>query len=180
MYQTLDYRIRLQGGAKHKVKAKRSYANYLLPYKATNWSKSRTSVISADALNAKDNESPSKQTESERAEEEEKFKDIYLFRPGRIPPCRQMFYQYKDLQLDQAQALLTDLKSKMVDKCDEKWGWFPVGTDIQLREILTKSINEQLAVERGPPVEGELDEFNLMEEFDSEASSEEEATEGEK
>ena len=48
--QTLDYRVRLQGGARHKVKAKRSYANYLLPYKAMNWSKPKTSVIDKDTF----------------------------------------------------------------------------------------------------------------------------------
>ena len=49
-YQTLDYRVRLEGGARHKVKAKRSYANYLLPYKAMNWSKPKTSVIDKDTF----------------------------------------------------------------------------------------------------------------------------------
>ena len=46
----MDYRVRLQGGARHKVKAKRSYANYLLPYKAMNWSKPKTSVIDKDTF----------------------------------------------------------------------------------------------------------------------------------
>ena len=44
-HQTLDYRVRLQGGARNQVAAKRSYANYLLPYKAMNCSKPRTSLI---------------------------------------------------------------------------------------------------------------------------------------
>ena len=46
LHQTLDYRVRLQGGARNQVAAKRNYANYLLPYKAMNWSKPRTSLIS--------------------------------------------------------------------------------------------------------------------------------------
>ena len=88
MYQTLDYRVRLQGGARHKVAAKRSYANYLLPYKAMNWSKPRTSIISKTSFPGAE---PTKQTEEEgekKKEEEENLKDIYLFREGRIPPYR--------------------------------------------------------------------------------------------
>ena len=49
-YQTMDYRVRVQGGARQRVKAKRSYANYLLPYKAMNWSKPKTSVIQRDSF----------------------------------------------------------------------------------------------------------------------------------
>ena len=124
-FQTLDYRVRLTGGARHKVKCKRSYSNYLLPYKAMNWSKPRTSVIdtgdftiivpsgSSSALAAsRTAEAPSSfsasaatlvmQDKTEQLgkkaggeEEEEAGKDVYIFRPGRVLPCRQMFYQFK-------------------------------------------------------------------------------------
>ena len=95
-YQTLDYRVRLQGGARHKVAAKRSYANYLLPYKAVNWSKPRTSLINKSSFPGAE---ASKPEEVETDEDREKQLDVYMFRKGRIPPYRQMFYQYCDIQV---------------------------------------------------------------------------------
>lgn len=56
LHQTLDYRVRLQGGARSQVAAKRSYANYLLPYKAMNWSKPRTSLINKTSFISEKNE----------------------------------------------------------------------------------------------------------------------------
>ena len=96
-YQTLDYRVRLQGGARHKVAAKRSYANYLLPYKATNWSKPRTSLINKSAFPGAENERKNEEVETE--EDREKMIDVFKFRKGRIPPYRQMFYQYCDIEV---------------------------------------------------------------------------------
>ncbi len=91
--QTLDYRVRQTGGARHRVKAKRSYANYLLPYKAMNWSKPRTSVIDAgdlaQAATAPASASPAKEG-SEKKEEEDDGMDACVFRPGKVPPCRQV------------------------------------------------------------------------------------------
>lgn len=95
-FQTLDYRVRLQGGARHKVKAKRSYANYLLPYKAMNWSKPKTSVIDRDAFSDLPGASgatpvtPSAgaAADQDTAEEREAKHDVYRFRSGRVPPYR--------------------------------------------------------------------------------------------
>lgn len=78
-------------------------------------------------------------------EEQEALKDIHIFRPGRIPPYRQMFYQYKDLYLDAAQEVIQANYEGV--KCDEKHGWYKPGTDDKLRNILTASINEVLANE---------------------------------
>ena len=92
----MDYRVRLQGGARNIVTAKRSYANYLLPYKAMNWSKPKTSLINTESFASS---SSDKKNDEMSNEERDKLLDVYLFREGRIPPYRQMFYQYGDLQL---------------------------------------------------------------------------------
>ena len=71
--------------------------------------------------------------------------DAYLFRPGRAPPCRQMFYRFKDLLVEEAQRLMAaNLKTSAEAECDEKNGWFASGTDAQLREVLNECINRDL------------------------------------
>ncbi len=151
MYQTLDYRVRLTGGARHKIKAKRNYANYLLPYKAMNWSRPRTSVINTDSFSNLSSTSKDKGPAEKKTKEDsgaDADKDMYVFRPGHVPPCRQMFYQFKDLLVDEAQRVLADsVVAAEGAACDEKNGWFVAGTDQRLRDILTDSINRQLAQE---------------------------------
>jgi len=150
--QTLDYRVRLQGGARHKVAAKRSYANYLLPYKSTNWSKPRTSLINKSSFPG----AVSLRTEEvETKEDREKQIDVFMFRKGRIPPYRQMFYQYCDIQIESAQKLLDENKSKT---CTERSGWFNVGTEERLRNLLTEVINTHISDERSKLMETEIDE----------------------
>ena len=120
-----------QGGARHKVAAKRSYANYLLPYKAINWSKPKTSLINKSSLSgAGETDKDAPGTSRETEEEIDKLQDVYLFRKGRIPPYRQMFYQYCDIQIDAAQELLA---GSGADECSEKSGWFQPGTEEKLR-----------------------------------------------
>jgi len=143
IHQTLDYRVRLQGGARNKVAAKRSYANYLLPYKAMNWSKPRTSLISKESFTGTGGQVEEQEEPTE--EDKERMKDIYLFREGKVPPYRQMFYQYGDIQLQAAKDILEESRGTA---CMEKSGWYVSGTEDRLREVLTHSINEQLARER--------------------------------
>merc|ERR1712013_85000 len=143
LHQTLDYRVRQQGGARSQVAAKRNYANYLLPYKAMNWSKPRTSLISKTSF--ADQEEVANERGNEGVEEQMKREDVYLFREGRVPPSRQMFYQYGDLQLDEAKEILANSASEV---CNEKSGWFVQGTEDRLREALTESINRQLSKQR--------------------------------
>ena len=141
-HQTLDYRVRLQGGARNIVTAKRSYANYLLPYKAMNWSKPKTSLINTESFVSSQED---KKSDEISEEEREKILDVYLFREGRIPPYRQMFYQYGDLHLQRAQDIL---RENLGRECLEKSGWFLSGTEDRLREVLTESINKHLRPDR--------------------------------
>jgi len=150
VHQTLDYRVRLQGGARNQVAAKRNYANYLLPYKAMNWSKPRTSLISKTSFEDHEEEQIEGGNVGGGEEEQMKREDVYLFREGRVPPYRQMFYQYGDLQLDEAKEILASSGSEV---CNEKSGWFVQGTEDRLREALTGSINRQLAKQREEEME---------------------------
>ena len=120
------------------VTAKRSYANYLLPYKAMNWSKPKTSLINTESFSTSQDE---KKEECITEEEKEKLLDVYLFREGRIPPYRQMFYQYGDLDLKEAKDILAESRGT---ECLEKSGWFLAGTEDRLREALTRTINKHL------------------------------------
>ena len=58
-----------------------------------------------------------------------------------IPPYRQMFYQYGDLQLQEARDILDQ---NIGGECLEKSGWYVAGTEDKLREVLTQSINRHL------------------------------------
>jgi len=152
IYQTLDYRVRLQAGARHKVAAKRSYANYLLPYKAVNWSKPRTSLITKASFPGMETATPE---EVETDEDREKILDIYLFRRGRIPPYRQMFYQYCDIQIAEAQELLAGSKGPV---CSERSGWFLPGTEEKLRNLLTGVINTHISQQQIKEINKEAEE----------------------
>jgi hypothetical protein len=68
-----------------KVKAKRSYCNYLLPYKSSPSCRPKTAVIT------KENLQPEKM--EKQSEENTNSDNIYVFHPGMLPPSRQMFYQ---------------------------------------------------------------------------------------
>ncbi|XP_033606332.1 general transcription factor 3C polypeptide 5 isoform X1 [Cryptotermes secundus] len=85
-YQTLDFRLRTAGGLKMKVKPKRSYCNYLLPYKSSPSSRPKTAVITMENLQ------PEKIAEKQ-TEDIANNDNIYVFHPGMVPPSRQMFYQ---------------------------------------------------------------------------------------
>ncbi len=87
----------MQAGAREKVAAKRSYANYLLPYKSMNWSKPRTSLINMSSFSGPAAEA---ETPREREQQQSKLTDVFVFRRGVIPPYRQMFYQYCDIQVN--------------------------------------------------------------------------------
>ncbi|XP_049963038.1 general transcription factor 3C polypeptide 5 [Schistocerca serialis cubense] len=136
-YQTLDYRLRAFGGLKTKVKAKRSYCNYLLPYKSTPASRPRVATITKDA-------GPSRETTS-RSNFAASNENVYIFRPGMLPPSRQMFYQFCDLHVPQIQAMLEKLPEPPADaKCHERTGWMPKGIDAQCREIINNLVTQVL------------------------------------
>merc|ERR1719295_2231351 len=114
-YQTLDYRVRLEGGAKLKVRAKRSYANYLLPYKSMNWSKPKTSTIVRETFTESGGGGGDEDAAAAASEPEAQK----IFRESLLP----------------AEA----------KECSEKNGWYKPNTDDKVREIISKSVSRTLA-----------------------------------
>ena len=127
-YQTLDYRIRIHGGTRKLVQNKRK-SSILNPYKTVipSSNKPKTSVIDLSDSTTKE------QSLEEMNEQEEKLKDAYLFRPGRIPPFRQMFYQFRNIEIPELDLLMDKHKGETDKECDEKHGWFTPGLDAIVR-----------------------------------------------
>lgn len=80
--QILDYRISQL--FKNKVIPKRSYSKYTQPHKFASVMRSKTSTIRQTAETSSSSAKPVK---------EKKGENSYIYRPGMIPQCRQMFFQ---------------------------------------------------------------------------------------
>ncbi|XP_053655427.2 general transcription factor 3C polypeptide 5 [Cherax quadricarinatus] len=173
IYQTFDYRIRQAGGVKTKVEAKRSYSNYVLPYKSTNASKRKTSVIQSLHFGETGEDGNEEATGVDKNLEE-----LYIFRPGMIPPYRQMFYQYCDIQVPEIQKLLEESILSGANKvCSEKFGWLPAGVEAKCRDIISHLIEKTIA-ERTAQGQG-LDEEELRSNSDTDSPTEGNSTEEE-
>ncbi|XP_054285252.1 general transcription factor 3C polypeptide 5-like [Macrosteles quadrilineatus] len=136
IYQSIDYRIRIQGGGTNYVKAKRSYTQYLLPYKSTPASRPKTAVIS-------------QQAEEKPAEPNVVHENQYVFRPGTIPPSRQMFYQLCDIKVPEIEAMVERLpRLPPSSKCHERLGWLPPGFAEQCRDIMNSLVSQQIQREQ--------------------------------
>lgn len=59
----------------------------MLPYKSSPSSKPKVAIITRHSI------ARAYQAAKETSEKEEMDENIYIFRPGVIPPSRQMFYQ---------------------------------------------------------------------------------------
>ncbi|TKC51774.1 hypothetical protein EI555_013349 [Monodon monoceros] len=103
IYQVLDFRIRC--GMKYgyapsdmPVKAKRSTYNYSLPITVK---KTSSQLVTMQDL--KQGLGPSGSASARKlASNKYKLKDsVYIFREGALPPYRQMFYQFCDLNVDE-------------------------------------------------------------------------------
>lgn len=136
IYQTLDYRLRFRGGTGRQLVESKRKTTSISRHKMTSSSKAKTSFID---LNISSNASK-ESNQVEMAERDEKFKDTYLFRSGRLPPSRQVFYQYKNILLAEVQVLIEKYKSK--ESCDEKNGWYKKGLDEKIRDILANVIKK--------------------------------------
>ncbi|XP_071442743.1 general transcription factor 3C polypeptide 5 [Hetaerina americana] len=127
-YQTLDFRLRRQGGMRSRIKAKRSGINCSQPYKFANCSRPKIPVLKKMATSESIEEKHEEMVDSE---------SLYVFRPGLLPPSMQMFYQYCDLQVPEIQDMLDSLPDSGPDLvCTEQNGWLPPGFDDKCRDII--------------------------------------------
>jgi hypothetical protein len=90
--QILDYRV--NHSFKSKIIPKRSYSKYTQPHKFASTMRSKVSTIRSDATLAA-NASTSTANEAETVDNE----NLFLYRPGMIPACRQMFYQVSSISV---------------------------------------------------------------------------------
>lgn len=166
IYQTFDFRIRQAGGVKTQVEAKRSYSNYVLPYKSANASRRKTSVIQSLHLGEAGDDGG-----EECSEADKNLDELYIFRPGMVPPYRQMFYQYCDIQVPEIQKLLEEAILTGANKvCSEKYGWLPGGVEATCRDLMSRLIEKTLA-ERTAAQGEELEAEDLELQSNSESDS---------
>ncbi|XP_034945411.1 general transcription factor 3C polypeptide 5 [Chelonus insularis] len=129
IYQTLDYRLKSMHGLEQSIKGKRTYSNYVLPYKSAAMSKPKTAILT------------NMQTEIHNIKQSKESSDnVYIYREGTIPPSRQMFYQYCDVHVEEIQEMLAKLPDPIGIKCHEKRGWLPSGFSDHCREIINKQV----------------------------------------
>ncbi|KAB7502279.1 General transcription factor 3C polypeptide 5, partial [Armadillidium nasatum] len=170
-YQTFDFRVRQAGGAKTKVEAKRNYSNYILPYKSVHTCKKKTSLVSSIHLGEEAGGEGSGKKDGEKVGKpaDGLSEEFYLFRPGMVPPYRQMFYQYCDIHVPKIQKLLESSILMGANRvCSERNGWLPSGVEITCRDILSNLIEKTLK-ERNEIGEN-LQEEELMSNTEDESS----------
>ncbi|KAG0704432.1 General transcription factor 3C polypeptide 5 [Chionoecetes opilio] len=193
IYQTFDFRIRQAGGMKTQVEAKRSYSNYVLPYKNSNASRRKVSthrspqvtghhrspvtghrspqISVIQSLHLGEPGEPGEEGSEECSVDEKNVEDLYVFRPGMIPPYRQMFYQYCDIQVPEIQGLLEEAILTGANKvCSEKYGWLPAGVEVTCRNRMSRLIETTLAERTSAQGEG-LDADDLVLRSNSESDS---------
>lgn len=73
---------------KTKVKAKRSYTNYVLPYKMTPACQAKVALLNKELPYSGPDGSGKSKDGAELYQESN-----YVFMPGMVPPSRQIFYQ---------------------------------------------------------------------------------------
>ena len=129
--------MRLGGAARKLVQNKRK-AGLLNPYKNVTAITNKPKVA---VIDLSEDSSSRDQTEEEKMESEEKTRDSYCFRPGRVPPFRQMFYQYRNIELPEMNILLQNYRGAEED-CDEKNGWYKPGLDSTIRDTIADLIKK--------------------------------------
>lgn len=161
--QILDYRV--NHSFKSKILPKRSYSKYTQPHKFASTMRSKVSTIRSDATLAPA-ASTSAATEADAVDND----NLFLYRPGMIPACRQMFYQYCDIHVPEVMKLLES--TKVNDVCDERYGWFPANVEEDCRKILNahmaKAFDELKPKKKKQKLEEEEDYDGGEEEEESE------------
>ncbi|XP_006835060.1 PREDICTED: general transcription factor 3C polypeptide 5 [Chrysochloris asiatica] len=144
IYQVLDFRIRC--GMKYgytpsdmPVKTKRSAYNYSLPITV----KKTTSQLSMQDLGPSGIANARKSTSNKY-----KLKDsVYIFREGALPPYRQMFYQFCDLNVEELQKII-HRNDGAESVCTERDGWCLPKTSDDLRNAMSAMIRQALRSKR--------------------------------
>lgn len=137
MYQTIDYRKRQAScGDMVAIKCKRSENTLAFPALKRNTPNIPRIDLESLDINRPGTSKPST-SESEAV-------PLHIYRPDRLPPCRQMFYQICDINVEEVQDLIK--KGKQSKNCDEKDGWCPRGTIEKCRDLMTEHTERLLNI----------------------------------
>ncbi|XP_004375849.1 general transcription factor 3C polypeptide 5 [Trichechus manatus latirostris] len=148
IYQVLDFRIRC--GMKYgytpndmPVKTKRSAYNYSLPITVKKTSSQLAMQDLKQGLGPSGMASARKSTSNKY-----KLKDsVYIFREGALPPYRQMFYQFCDLNVEELQKII-HRNDGAENVCTERDGWCLPKTSDDLRNAMSGMIRQALRSKR--------------------------------
>ena len=149
-HQTLDLRLSYVISRKYGVSERRKPAIYNSLKNYTSEKKTRENTIAhnkfaesspATSSNRSNNCSKilgrSKRSLVDEVTEEDDFKFI----AGRVPRNKQIFYQVKNIELDEVKEILEEQPK---DICDEKDGWWPAGTIDRIRSLILSHVDRQL------------------------------------
>lgn len=112
----------------------RSEADQLLE-SSSDWTNGDRASSTVSAVNQTLNSS-SRKTYSEQVTDLATFK----FVAGRIPKYKQVFYQLINIELDEVQELVGE-DAPIAEVCDEKDGWWPVGTIEKVRSLMISHVD---------------------------------------
>ncbi|XP_077981401.1 general transcription factor 3C polypeptide 5-like, partial [Glandiceps talaboti] len=136
-YQVLDFRLRQSAtAAELPVKAKRSTFNYALPLSIHRPGPQVVQV--KDFVETKHIDDGSEIPAEDEGKVTDKNKLQYIFQDGSLPPYRQMFYQFDDIQNDRLQDIIAS--NVQTEQCDEKEGWCKPETLNKLRDLMSEMV----------------------------------------
>ncbi|KAL5012603.1 hypothetical protein ScPMuIL_011154 [Solemya velum] len=142
IYQTIDFRVRHALFSAEVVKCKRSTFTYNLPT-AINRFQSQVARINISRLDDTNDDSD----ENKKSVTDETRELTYIFRPDKLPPHRQMFYQLCDIHLTEVEDLLHE-NDGQEEVCDEKDGWCVKDMGEKCRTIMAKYFNRLVEKEQ--------------------------------
>ncbi|XP_002738728.1 general transcription factor 3C polypeptide 5-like [Saccoglossus kowalevskii] len=136
-YQVLDFRLRQSAAAADlPVKAKRSTFNYALPLSIHRPGPQVVHIkdCTDETGEHADGSGDATTKRNKRGESQ------YIFKEGSLPPHRQMFYQFADLENDQLQSIIS--ANSQDECCDEKEGWCRSETLSKLRDVMSDMVRK--------------------------------------
>lgn len=74
--------------------------------------------------------------------------DVHSFKfiTNHLPKCKQIFFQLTNIELEEAKEIIN--RRELKDYCDEKDGWWKIGTIDKLRSLMLAHVDKILEGER--------------------------------
>ncbi|XP_005213472.2 general transcription factor 3C polypeptide 5 isoform X1 [Bos taurus] len=134
------------------VKAKRSTYNYSLPITVKKTNPCRGPLAASQLVTMRDLKQglgPSGSASAQKSSPNKyKLKDsVYIFQEGALPPYRQMFYQFCDLNVEELQRVI-HRNDGAESSCTERDGWCLPKTTDELRDTMSLMIRQTIRSKR--------------------------------